>query len=184
MPDADNHTRIVRRHGLTTRLTHWINAAALLVLLLSGLQIFNAHPALYWGDVSTFARPWISMFAAERGGEAIGVAKIGSAYVETTGVLGFSGNEVRGFPAWATLPSYRSLADGRRWHFAFAWLLVLNGLVYLGASLIGGHFRRDLLPSRDQLSLRHLLAEVADHARLRFAKGEAARRYNALQKLA
>lgn len=184
MPDADNHTRIVRRHGLTTRLTHWINAAALLVLLLSGLQIFNAHPALYWGDVSTFARPWISMFAAERGGEAIGVTKIGSAYVETTGVFGFSGNEVRGFPAWATLPSYRSLADGRRWHFAFAWLFVLNGLVYLGAGLIGGHFRRDLLPSRDQLSLRHLLAEVADHARLRFAKGEAARRYNALQKLA
>ncbi|MBB3893197.1 thiosulfate reductase cytochrome b subunit [Phenylobacterium haematophilum] len=184
MPDADNHTRIVRRHGLTTRLTHWINAAALLVLLLSGLQIFNAHPALYWGDVSTFARPWISMFAAERGGEAIGVTKIGSAYVETTGVFGFSGNEVRGFPSWATLPSYRSLADGRRWHFAFAWLFVLNGLVYLGAGLIGGHFRRDLLPSRDQLSLRHLLAEVADHARLRFAKGEAARRYNALQKLA
>ena len=180
MPDADNHTRIVRRHGLTTRLTHWINAAALLVLLLSGLQIFNAHPALYWGDVSTFARPWISMFAAERGGEAIGVTKIGSAYVETTGVFGFSGNEVRGFPAWATLPSYRSLADGRRWHFAFAWLFVLNGLVYLSAGLIGGHVRRDLLPARDQLTPRHLAREIADHARLRFA---ASRRYNVLQKL-
>lgn len=181
MPDADNQTRIVRRHGLTTRLTHWINAAALLVLLLSGLQIFNAHPALYWGDVSTFARPWISMFAAERGGEAIGVTKIGSTYVETTGVLGFSGNEVRGFPAWATLPSYRSLADGRRWHFAFAWLFVLNGLVYLGAGLIGGHFRRDLLPRRGELAPRRLLGEIADHARLRFP---ARRRYNVLQKLA
>ena len=180
MPDADNQTRIVRRHGLTTRLTHWINAAALLVLLLSGLQIFNAHPALYWGDVSTFARPWISMFAAERGGEAIGVTKIGSTYVETTGVLGFSGNEVRGFPAWATLPSYRSLADGRRWHFAFAWLFVLNGLVYLSAGLIGGHVRRDLLPARDQLTPRHLAREIADHARLRFP---ASRRYNVLQKL-
>ena len=180
MPDADNHTRIVRRHGLTTRLTHWINAAALLVLLLSGLQIFNAHPALYWGDVSTFARPWISMFAAERGGEAIGVTKIGSAYVETTGVFGFSGNEVRGFPSWATLPSYRSLADGRRWHFAFAWLFALNGLVYLSAGLIGGHVRRDLLPARDQLTPRHLAREIADHARLRFP---ASRRYNVLQKL-
>lgn len=173
----------VRRHGLTTRLTHWINAAALLVLLLSGLQIFNAHPALYWGDVSTFARPWVAMVAAERGGEAVGITKLGPAVFETTGVLGFSGNEVRGFPSWATLPSYRSLADGRRWHFAFAWLFVLNGLVYLGAGLAGGHFRRDLLPSRDQLSPRHLLGEIVDHARLRFAKGEAARRYNALQKL-
>ena len=95
-------------------------------------------------------------------------------------MLGFSGNEVRGFPAWATLPSYRSLADGRRWHFAFAWLFVLNGLVYLSAGLIGGHVRRDLLPARDQLTPRHLAREIADHARLRFA---ASRRYNVLQKL-
>ena len=171
---------LVHRHGLVTRTTHWINLAALMVLLLSGLQIFNAHPALYWGEVSTFARPWVSMFAAERGGEAVGITKIGSTYVETTGVLGFSGNEVRGFPAWATLPSYRSLADGRRWHFAFAWLFVLNGLVYLSAGLIGGHVRRDLLPARDQLTPRHLAREIADHARLRFP---ASRRYNVLQKL-
>ena len=178
MPPPDR--LLVHRHGLVTRTTHWINLAALIVLLLSGLQIFNAHPALYWGEVSTFARPWVSMFAAERGGEAVGITKIGSTYVETTGVLGFSGNEVRGFPAWATLPSYRSLADGRRWHFAFAWLFVLNGLVYLSAGLIGGHVRRDLLPARDQLTPRHLAREIADHARLRFP---ASRRYNVLQKL-
>ncbi len=178
MPPPDR--LLVHRHGLVTRTTHWINLAALIVLLLSGLQIFNAHPALYWGEVSTFARPWVSMFAAERGGEAVGITKIGSTYVETTGVLGFSGDEVRGFPAWATLPSYRSLADGRRWHFAFAWLFVLNGLVYLSAGLIGGHVRRDLLPARDQLTPRHLAREIADHARLRFP---ASRRYNVLQKL-
>ena len=178
MPPPDR--LLVHRHGLVTRTTHWINLAALIVLLLSGLQIFNAHPALYWGEVSTFARPWVSMFAAERGGEAVGITKIGSTYVETTGVLGFSGNEVRGFPAWATLPSYRSLADGRRWHFAFAWLFALNGLVYLSAGLIGGHVRRDLLPARDQLTPRHLAREIADHARLRFP---ASRRYNVLQKL-
>ena len=178
MPPPDR--LLVHRHGLVTRTTHWINLAALIVLLLSGLQIFNAHPALYWGEVSTFARPWVSMFAAERGGEAVGITKIGSTYVETTGVLGFSGNEVRGFPAWATLPGYRSLADGRRWHFAFAWLFVLNGLVYLSAGLIGGHVRRDLLPARDQLTPRHLAREIVDHARLRFP---ASRRYNVLQKL-
>ncbi|WP_312164892.1 cytochrome b/b6 domain-containing protein [Phenylobacterium sp.] len=175
---------LVRRHGLVTRVTHWVNLAAVVVLLLSGLQIFNAHPALYWGDVSTFADPWVSLFAAERGGQGVGVTKVGSAYFETTGVLGFSDGEVRGFPAWATLPSYRSLADGRRWHFAFAWLFVLNGLVYVGGGLIGGHIRRDLLLARDQAAARHLLREIADHARLRFPKGPAALRYNALQKLA
>src|SRR4051812_3184016 len=34
----------IYRHALATRVTHWINAVCLLILLLSGLQIFNAHP--------------------------------------------------------------------------------------------------------------------------------------------
>jgi thiosulfate reductase cytochrome b subunit len=171
------------RHALVTRITHWINLAALVFLLGSGLQIFNAHPALYWGDASTFARPWVAMTAAERSGEPVGLTKVGPVLFETTGVLGFSGNEVRGFPKWTTLPGYRSLADGRRWHFFFAWLFVLNGLVYVAGNLANGHVKRDLLPNRDQLRPKHLLHEIADHVRLRFAKGEEARRYNVLQKL-
>lgn len=179
---------MVPRHSLVVRLTHWINALALLVLLTSGLQIFNAHPALYWGHVSTFDQPWVAVGAGTRAGQPVGVTQIGDAVFETTGVLGWSGKpglkENRAFPAWATLPSYRSLADGRRWHFAFAWLFVLNGLVYLLTNLANGHLRRDLAPSRDELRPRHLWREVLDHARLRFPKGADARRYNALQKLA
>lgn len=177
---------LVRRHGLLTRLTHWINVVALTALLMSGLQVFNAHPALYWGQASTFAAPWISMTLAEKGGEPVGVTRVAGHEFETTGLFGYSGKEgarePRGFPAWATIPSYKSLADGRRWHFFFAWIFVLNGLVYLLAAVLGGHLRRDLLPSRDQLSVKHLVHEVLDHARLRFPKGEAARRYNLLQK--
>ena len=36
------------RHPVVIRITHWVKAVYLLVLLMSGLQIFNAHPALYW----------------------------------------------------------------------------------------------------------------------------------------
>ncbi|RYD41044.1 MAG: hypothetical protein EOP63_16480, partial [Sphingomonadales bacterium] len=36
----------VYRHRLPTRLWHWINAVTLLILLMSGLTIFNAHPRL------------------------------------------------------------------------------------------------------------------------------------------
>jgi len=175
--------RVDDRHALVTRITHWINLLALSLLLMSGLQIFNAHPALYWGQTATFARPWAAMTAVETGGRPIGVTQVGSLKVETTGLLGYSG-EPRGFPAWATLPSYRSLTDGRRWHFFFAWLFVLNGLTYLAAGLASGHLRRDLLPTRDQLSPRHIWHEAIEHARLRFPKGEAARRYNSLQKAA
>ena len=43
--------------------------------------------------------------------------------------------------------------------------------------------QRDLAPSRQELRPRHLWQDVKDHARLRFHTGEAARRYNVLQKL-
>jgi thiosulfate reductase cytochrome b subunit len=179
---------LVYRHTVATRLTHWVNVLALLLLLMSGLQIFNAHPALYWGQKSTFAQPWLEMGMIDRGDHAIGVTQIGSVRVETTGLFGYSGKvgsqEPRGFPAWATIPSYRDLADGRHWHFFFAWVFVLNGLTYLSAGLLNGHFRKDLAPTREQLTPRHLLQEIADHARLRFPKGEEERHYNALQKLA
>ena len=49
--------RRIYRHRLPVRLMHWINVVCLTVLLMSGLNIFNAHPALYWGRESTFAQP-------------------------------------------------------------------------------------------------------------------------------
>ena len=39
-----------KRHALTTRVWHWVNALAFIVLFMSGLNISNAHRALYWGD--------------------------------------------------------------------------------------------------------------------------------------
>jgi thiosulfate reductase cytochrome b subunit len=177
---------LVRRHGVVVRITHWINALALLFLLLSGLQIFNAHPALYWGQGSDFAHPWLAMGSREQGGQLHGVTVIGGAQFDTTGFLGASkqGDVVvtRGFPSWLTIPSYRFLALGRRYHFFFAWMFALNGLVYVASALISRHLTRDLVPTPDQIKPRHVLAEIWDHMRLRFPKGEEARRYNVLQK--
>jgi thiosulfate reductase cytochrome b subunit len=48
---------LYRRHALAVRVTHWVNAVALTLLLMSGLQIFNAHPNLYWGDSSYTGQP-------------------------------------------------------------------------------------------------------------------------------
>lgn len=188
MTMASGRSRIlIARHTLATRLTHWLNVLALTILLMSGLQIFNAHPALYWGSKSTFAQPWLSMGKQEIGGAPVGITRVGDLTFDTTGLLGWSGKEgmreQRGFPAWATIPSYRSLTDGRRWHFFFAWMFVLNGLTYWLIGLIGGHIRRDLLPTRDQLQPRHILREVVTHAKFQFPKGDEARRYNVIQKL-
>ena len=178
---------LVRRHTAATRITHWLNVLALTLLLMSGLQIFNAHPALYWGQKSTFDSPWLAMKKEEVAGIPRGITTVGGLRFDTTGLFGWSGKEgmreQRGFPAWATVPSYRSLTDGRRWHFFFAWIFVLNGLVYWLVGLIGGHIRKDLLPTRDQLQPRHILHEIVTHAKLQFPKGEEARRYNVIQKL-
>lgn len=38
------------RHPLSTRLWHWVNFACLTILFMSGLNISNAHPQLYWGE--------------------------------------------------------------------------------------------------------------------------------------
>jgi thiosulfate reductase cytochrome b subunit len=174
------------RHSGLVRVTHWVNALAVLLLLMSGLQIFNAHPSLYWGQASTFSRPWISIGLTERDDRPMGVTIIAGRPFETTGVLGWTGapgaRENRAFPAWATIPSYRDLASGRRWHFFFAWVFALNGAVYLAAGLVGGRLRRDLAPTREQLRPGHIWREVVAHARLRFPRGEAARSYNVLQK--
>lgn len=179
-------TEMIRRHSLVTRLTHWLNVLAISLLLMSGLQIFNAHPALYWGEKSTFADPWLSMTRQDVAEVPRGITKIADMTFDTTGVFGWSGKpgmgEARGFPAWATVPSYRSLTDGRRWHFFFAWLFVINGLVYWLWGLIGGHVRRDLLPRRDQLKPNHILHEIITHAQLKFPKGDEARTYNVIQK--
>jgi thiosulfate reductase cytochrome b subunit len=53
---------IIYRHTRIVRIAHWINALCFLLLMMSGLQIFNAHPALYWGQSgNNFDEPWLSI---------------------------------------------------------------------------------------------------------------------------
>lgn len=177
--------RTVRRHRLSTRLWHWVNAGALIVLLMSGLMIFNAHPRLYWGAYGANADPaWLEIGATG----ARGYLRVGATEIDTTGVLGVSRRDGRlwaiAFPGWATIPSSYDLALARRWHLTFAWLFAAGLLGYAAASLVNGHLWRDLRPRAPELAPRHLWGEVAAHARLDFPKGEAARHYNTLQKLA
>ncbi len=177
---------LVYRHGLVVRLTHWVNLASMVVLLLSGLQILCAHPAFYWGDVSTFARPLAAVTTSTANdGSSRGALTIAGARFDTTGLLGVSkstdgSSSERAFPAWLTLPAELDLGAGRRWHFFFAWLFAINGALYLGTGLITLRLQRTLIPSRSDLA--GLGRTAFDHLRLKFPRGEAARDYNRLQK--
>ena len=57
MTQYGRQARFYYRHRLPVRIMHWINVVALTILFMSGLQIFNAHPALYWGKSSYDGTP-------------------------------------------------------------------------------------------------------------------------------
>ncbi len=178
----------IYRHRLPVRIMHWINVICLFVMVGSGLQIFNAHPALYWGKQANFSAPLLMLGSAQdQGGNLRGVTQIGDHHFTTTGVLGVSAAangkpRARGFPSWATLPGPQSLAMGRQWHFTFAWIFAINGTLYLLWTFLSKHFSRDLAPTgRDW---RGIGRSIIDHMKFKHPHGEQATRYNVLQKLA
>ena len=175
------------RHRALVRLTHWINALCILFLLGSGLNIFNAHPRLYWGNYGADADPsFFSLSAVDTPSGTQGITQIGALHFNTTGVLGWSKVDgefqTRGWPEWLTIPSFQDLADARHWHFLFAWILAANGLAYLIYSLCAHHIQKDIWPTR--ADIRAIPRSILDHLKLKHPTGDAARRYNVLQKLA
>ena len=183
LPASIPVTERIYRHRLPVRISHWLNVPCLIILIMSGLQIFNAHPALYWGDRSDRDQPLLSIRPMKtESGEMRGITTILGHKFDTTGVLGYSDGSRRAFPAWATIPSAKVLAMGRQWHLFFAWLLVINGLFFTAYALVSRHVTRDLAPTVKDL--RGIGKAVKDHIVLRHPTGNEAKRYNVLQKLA
>ncbi|HEX5539160.1 MAG TPA: cytochrome b/b6 domain-containing protein, partial [Methylophilaceae bacterium] len=135
---ADSRVSYIYRHTLPVRIMHWINVLCFFALLMSGLNIFNAHPALNLGKSTYNGRPPVleMKVVQNASGEYRGQTVILGHTFDTTGQFGLSRGpdgwlSGRGFPAWATIPSTQWLAMARRWHLFFAWLFVINGICYL-----------------------------------------------------
>ena len=178
------------RHSLPVRIMHWCNVVFLATLLMSGLNIFDAHPALYWGKQSYSGAPAIFELLGKEDDEgdiSVGVTRIFGHEFDTTGFLGASENvsgelTERGFPSWLTIPDWQWLSMARRWHFSFAWLLVLNGITFVTYAIASRHLQRDLIPTRQDW--RSIGRTIIDHLLFRHPKGETAKNYNVLQKCA
>ena len=186
---SPSRSSLYYRHRLPVRVMHWINVVAMTILLMSGLNIFDSHPALYWGKSSYTGAGPVFAIGARVDAQDIphGVTRVFGREFDTTGVLGVSKDrdgdlDARSFPWWATIPDYRWLAMARSWHIFFAWVLVLNGLAYIVWSIASRHLGRDLAPGGREL--RSIGRSIVDHLRFRHPTGEAAKRYNVLQKLA
>ncbi len=179
MPEPD--TDLIYRTRLPVRLWHWTNAFALFVMLMSGMMIFNAHPRLYWGAFG--ANPDHAWFEIGNHGTR-GFLTIAGLTIPTTGVLGYAMGTAEAFPPLVTIPTHYNLPMAREWHFFFAWVLGIGWLVFMFYAIISKHLWHDLMLKIEEAKLSSLWHDIKDHARLRLPRGEAARHYNPLQKIA
>lgn len=176
---------LIYRQSIWTRVTHWVWAICLFFLLLTGLQIFNAHPSLYIGQQSGFEfdNAILSIGAVNSDAGPRGQTTVFGHTIDTTGVLGVSGAAERpvftAFPGAVTIPSYRDLGTGRVVHFFFGWIFVVTIFIWFIASFINGHIKRDIVPR--PVDLKGVPKDVVDHATLKFKHG---RSYGPLQRLA
>ncbi len=188
-PAAPAGSYLYYRHTLPVRVMHWINVIALTIMFMSGLRIFNSHAELNWGKSSYDGTPPVLTISsrASPNGEITGYTRIFGHEFDTTGVLGVSkaanGRPDRAaFPSWLTIPGYKFLSMARAWHFFFAWVFVVNGIAFVLYAHFSRHLQRDLAPTG--ADLKGIGASIKDHLMFRHPSGEAARRYNVLQKFA
>lgn len=80
------------------------------------------------------------------------------------------------FPPWAKLGSWAG--KSLQWHFAFMWLLMLNGIAALTYGLATGRLRERMLPIRGS----ELVRVVRQTLRLKLEHDDLTQ-YNAVQKL-
>jgi len=144
-------------HAPVVRVTHWITALAFLALLVSGVEILISHPRFYWGETGSVLTPPLFKLPIPASRATV---PTGYGYV---------------------LPDQNGWS--RYLHFQSAWVAVLTGLVYVGFGLSNGHFRRNLLPARADLSRRGLSKVIARHLRLNPAGEDETWSYNVLQRL-
>jgi len=146
------------RHGFLVRVTHWLMTLAFAALLVTGLEIVVSHPRFYWGEVGNDnTTPLFKIpIPASRS-----LVPTGYGYV---------------------LPDQNGWS--RYLHFQSAWLLLITGVLYVGVGFLNGHFQRNLLPARSDLSSKQLASSIVQHLRFARPGAEEAWSYNVLQRLA
>jgi thiosulfate reductase cytochrome b subunit len=145
------------RHTAVVRVTHWITALCFFALLVSGIEIVISHPRFYWGETGNILTP--SLFDLP----------IPSSRSTVPTGYGF------------VLPDQNGWS--RYLHFQAAWVAVLTGLLYVVSSVLAGHFGKNLMPARTDLSWRAFSRTIANHLRFKPPSDGEAWSYNVLQRL-
>ena len=150
-------TKLAPRHSVLVRVTHWIITLCFFALLLTGIEIVISHPRFYWGETgSVLTTPLFQLHIPS----SRKLVPTGYSYV---------------------LPDQNGWS--RALHFEAAWIAVLTGLLYVISGLFTGHFRKDLLPSKSDLSWRGFWSAIAERLRFKRPSEAETSTYNLLQRL-
>jgi len=149
-------TSYILRHLALVRVTHWIMTLCFFALLVSGIEIVISHPRFYWGENGNDLTPTLFKLPIP---SSRSLVPTGYGYV---------------------LPDQNGWS--RYLHFQAAWIVVLTGLLYMVFGFLTGHFRKNLLPAKADLSWRGVSAAVAAHLRFARHDREGAESYNVLQR--
>lgn len=161
-------------HRWWVRLTHWLIAFAVLVLIYSGVTILMAHPRLYWGTAGNdLIEPLLEI--------PIGPNYHAIDWSQGTPFFA-SGNDA--VTANRLIEPWNQNGWARSLHFLAAWFFLAGLVLYLAFSLVSGHARRDLLPHREELGRTSLWQDVRAHLRLPMPAATPGPPYAILQKLA
>jgi thiosulfate reductase cytochrome b subunit len=145
-----------------------------LTLAFSGFMILMVHPRLYWGNAGNDLTPALVELPISRNYKHGGFDKP---------VPFFAG---AGSPVSAsrTYDIFNQNGWGRSLHFLAAWCLVIPGLIYFIAGIVGGHFRAHLVPKASELAPRNVWRDITDHLRMRIPPASGGPQYGLLQKSA
>jgi len=147
-------TALAPRHTAVVRITHWIITICFFALLITGIEILISHPRFYWGETgNVLTRPLFHLpIPSSRK-----LVPSGYPYV---------------------LPDQNGWS--RALHFEAAWIAVLTALVYGIFSLFTAHFRKNLLPTRADLSWGSLSRAIRKNLRFERPSAAEAWSYNVL----
>ena len=159
-------------HARWIRVSHWVVAASVITLAVSGFVILMAHPRLYWGATGNDLTPALVELPISRNYRHGGWDQTFAFFPQVHSPESAS----------RTYEIFNDNGWGRSLHFLAGWFLALTGMVYLIAGVFTGHLRRHLLPGADERTARRAWEDFVSHVRLKFAPTTGGPPYGILQK--
>ena len=145
------------RHSALVRVTHWITTLCFVALVITGAEIVISHPRFYWGETGNVLTTPLFKIPIP---SSRALVPTGYGYV---------------------MPDQNGWS--RALHFQTAWILVLTGLLYVIFGFVTGHFRKDLIPAKVDLSWQGFTKVIAHHLGLERSNEDDTWSYNVLQRL-